>query len=195
MPRIVWPALAVLSWEAVSVLGGGSYWLHYLVVFVPGLVLAAAVVTATPLQRRVTASVRPVLAYAAVVTALAYGNLVTPLGPHPSGDAPVEAWLSAHARPGDSAVVAFGHPDILAVTGMPSPYPDLWSLPVRVHDPKLNRFTAVLAGPDRPDWVVVIGDGLSSWGIDPASGQVQLTRHYQEIARHDGYVIYHIKQG
>jgi hypothetical protein len=191
----VWPTLAVVSWETVSVLGGGSYWLHYLVVFVPGLVLAVATVTATPLKRRVSASARPVLAYAAVVTAVTFGYVVTPLGAQPAGDAPVEAWLSAHARPGDTAVVAYGHPDILEATGMSSPYPDLWSLPVRVHDPKLTAFTAVLAGPDRPDWVVTVGDSLSSWGIDPASGDAQLSRHYTEAAQTDGYSIYHVKQG
>lgn len=194
-PRMVWPTLAMLSWEAVSVLGGGSYWLHYLVVFVPGLVLTVAVVSVTPLQRRVSASARPVLAYACAVTAVACGFLGTPLGSHPSGDAQVEAWMSVHARPGDSAVVAFGHPDILAATGMRSPYPDLWSLPVRVHDPRLDRFAAVLAGSDRPNWVVVVGDGLGSWGIDPAAGQVQLARHYDATARVDGFVIYHVKQG
>jgi hypothetical protein len=178
----------------VSVLGGGSYWLHYLVVFVPGLVLTVAAVTATPLKRRVSASVRPVLAYAAVVTAVTFGYVVTPLGAQPAGDAPVEAWLSAHARPGDTAVVAYGHPDILDATGMSSPYPDLWSLPVRVHDPKLTAFTAVLAGSHRPDWVITVGDGLSSWGIDPASGDTQLSRHYTEATQTDGYSIYHVKR-
>ena len=31
-----WPALAVLAWELFVVLGGGSYWLHYLMGLVPG---------------------------------------------------------------------------------------------------------------------------------------------------------------
>ena len=51
---------------------------------------------------------------------------------------PAIAWLDEHAKPGDTAVVAFGAANILQATGLRSPYPDLWSLPVRVHDPELR---------------------------------------------------------
>jgi len=51
-------------------------------------------------------------------------------------------------------VVGFGNPAILENAGMASPYPQLWSLPVRVLDPRLAEFTKVLtpATIARPGW-------------------------------------------
>ena len=37
---------------------------------------------------------------------------------------------------------------------MPSPYDQLWSLPMRTLDPDLRRLTALVDGPDRPTWLV-----------------------------------------
>ena len=39
---LLWPAVVLLVWEATIVLLGGSYWLHYLMGLVPGLVLLTA---------------------------------------------------------------------------------------------------------------------------------------------------------
>ena len=69
------------------------------------------------------------------------------------------------------AVVAFGAANILEATGLRSPYPDLWSLPVRVHDPDLADLTALLDGPDRPTWLVVAGASLGTWGVDAHDGR------------------------
>jgi hypothetical protein len=77
--------------------------------------------------------------------------------------------------------VAFGDPSILESAHLPSPYPELWSLPVRVRDPRLRMFTAVLAGPQRPTWVVVSGKGLATWGVDPSTAQPVLDREYRLV--------------
>ncbi len=45
-------ALAVLVWEAVSVAGGGSYWLHYLVGLVPACSCSSPRAWAVPARRR-----------------------------------------------------------------------------------------------------------------------------------------------
>lgn len=186
-----WPVLAVLAWEAFSVLGGGSYWLHYLVCLVPGTVLAVALLSATSSRER--RWVGGELAGAAVVAAVGLGSVVAqPLPPSPT--APVAAWLSAHVTPGDTAVVAYGSPDILLATGMSSPYPQLWSLPVRVHDLQLTELAGILDGPDRPTWVIDLygspGDSLGAWELQPAAAQAELAAHYRPVADVAGRRIY-----
>ena len=130
-----WPAVALLGWELAVVLLGGSYWLHYLMGLVPGLVLLAAAAA----QRKLEAGPTLVLPYAAalVSTVAAVGYVVAV--PIDRPEAPVIDYLQAEASPGDTAVVAFGGANILRETGMTSPYEHLWSLPVRVRDPELDR--------------------------------------------------------
>ncbi|KQW49199.1 hypothetical protein ASC77_10940 [Nocardioides sp. Root1257] len=187
-----WPALAVLAWELFVVLGGGSYWLHYLMGLVPGLVLltAAAAQRAAHPGRLVTA------AYGVVATSTVAALVWVAVQPIARPEEPAVAWLDAHARPGDTAVVAFGGPNILQATGMSSPYPDLWSLPVRVHDPDLDDLSALLAGDGRPTWVVVAGTSLGSWGIDASVADGVLADHYDLRASTGDWTIYRaIHQG
>ncbi|RYP82781.1 hypothetical protein EKO23_21060 [Nocardioides guangzhouensis] len=188
---VLWTALVVVGWEVFTVAAGGSYWLHYLVALVPGLVLCGSLAAASPGRLRIAAGAA--LGYAALVATVALAVLLV----HPVGqskDGGVDTWLVAHARPGDTAVVAYGHPDILESTGMSSPYPGLWSLPVRVRDPRLTDLATVLAGSDRPTWVVTMrGPGTTSlggWGIDPARAQSQLDAHYRSVAEVDGHLVY-----
>ena len=191
---VLWPALAVLAWEIFSVLAGGSYWLHYLICLVPGLVLCAALVGSG--RGLSLALARTGVAYAAVVATVATAYLLV----HPEvtgSERPVDSWLSAHARPGDTAFVAYGHPDILQSTGLSSPYSGLWSLPVRVNDPRLTQLAGVLAGPHRPTWVITTSDrrteALAGWGIDPALAQRQLDAHYRPVADVAGHVVYLVR--
>jgi hypothetical protein len=171
-------ATAVLLWEAVGVAGGGSYWWHYLIGLVPGLVLlVVAIARHRPGLQSVTAVV---LAYAAVVgtqVALAYPGLTRTQAAYESA----AARFAELARPGDTGVVAYGTASILQKARVSSPYPYLWSLPVRVRDPDLTRLTAVLRGPDRPTWMVVRGPSLETWGIDPAQAQRELDRRYRLV--------------
>ena len=128
------PAYALLAWESVVVLSGGSYWLHYLMGLIPGLaLLAAAAVQRVLVSRRLLQVAYGVAAASTVVTLVWVA-----VEPIDRPEAPVVAYLDEHARPGDTAVVAFGGANILQATDLRSPYPDLWSLPVRVHDPDLD---------------------------------------------------------
>jgi hypothetical protein len=181
-----WPALAILAWELFVVLGGGSYWLHYLMGLVPGLVLLTAAACQRQLPgRRVLVTTYALMA-ASTVGALAF----VAVQPIQRPEHPVIAWLDEHARPGETAVVAFGAPNILQATGLRSPYPDLWSLPVRVHDPELRDLSALLEGEDRPTWVVVAGASLGSWGIDGSTADRVLADHYDLQATTDDWTIY-----
>lgn len=171
--------LAVVAWELVAVVLGGSYWLHYLVATVPGLVLSAAVAARERARLRFLAGV---VAYGAAATVLA--NVATAVPPGPTWSSPEEevavaSYLREVARPGDTGVVAFGSPWILREAGLESPYPLLWSLPVRVRDPRLVRFESLLRSSDRPTWVVVEGDSVDSWGLEPAGADGVLRRRYR----------------
>lgn len=186
-----WAALAVLGWEAVSVLGGGSYWTHYLIGLVPGVVLVTAMTTAA--RGRSRHQRRPALAVAVAIVALSsVVSLAFALSPAGTERIdPVITWLRAHDTAGQSGLVAFGHPDLLQASGLTSPYPELWSLPVRVRDPRLARLRVVLAGPDRPDWVVTNEAGsLGGWGIDASATQPVFEKHYCLAADLGAHLVY-----
>jgi hypothetical protein len=105
----------------------------------------------------------------------------------------VERYLSMHSRPGDSAVIAFGDPALLEAAHLTSPYPELWSLPVRVRDPRLTELTRVLTGPARPTWVVVDGGSLGTWGVDASLAQPVLEREYRPVDTAGDWRIYHLR--
>ncbi len=199
-PDLRLPALVLLGWELVSVLGGGSYWLHYLLVLVPGLVLAVAAICAGVQEaphrgpggwlRADVAALHVALTWALVVSSVALGVLGAQSS-RSHGRDPIITYLSAHQQPGDTALIAYGHPDILRASGLSSPYPQLWSLPVRVRDPQLAQLTAVMTSSSRPDWIVTTGASLASWGLDATTAQAALAAHYTLVADVDGDHVYH----
>ena len=179
---LLWPALSVLAWELLVVLAGGSYWLHYLMGLVPGLVLLTA---AAPGADRLLRA-----AYAVCVASTAVALCWVLVRPIDRPEEPAVAWLDAHAQPGDTAVVAFGGANILRETGLHSPYPDLWSLPVRVHDPDLADLCALLGSPARPTWLVVAGTSLGTWGVDATEADRLLGQHYEPATTAGDWTIY-----
>lgn len=182
-------AFAVLAWESFAVLGGASYWPHYLICFVPGLVLAMAVVQTREGEGTTPAwSTRATLAVVGIACVVSLTSAV--LNPPARPQDPLIAWLRVHTQPGDDAFVAYGYPDILHGAGLDSPYPDLWSLPVRVRDPRLTDLSRLLSGPQAPDWVVLTSPTLATWGIDPRAGTRALHEHYVEAAEIGRYTVY-----
>lgn len=183
--------VAVLVWETFGVTAGGSYWLHYLIGTVPGLVLAATTAAERGRSRRI--ALGAVLGYAGA--AAAAGIITTTIAPvgTSSADLAVERYLAAQSQPGDTGVIAFGDPALLEAAHLTSPYPELWSLPVRVRDPHLSDLTTVLTGQDRPTWVVVNGDSLGTWGVDASLAQPVLEREYQPVHTTGDWHIYHVR--
>jgi len=175
---VFWAGAATTAWELVGAAGGGSYWLHYLVALIPGVVLWLS--QAGELSGRgARCMVALCLAWCVVASGTAWHHRLLDR-PSIGNDAAVIAYLRAHARPGDGIVVGFGHADIVQGSGLTSPYPNLWSLPVRVRDPRLAQLDAVLEGRRPPRWVVVEGASLATWGVDASVAQADLQRHYVE---------------
>lgn len=169
---VSWAAVAALVWESASALLGGSYWLHYLIVFVPGLVLLVTAVEG----RWLSYALRYVVFSAAVVVV---GVLLHPV--QMDSDAAVSAYIRDASRPGDTMVVAFGHPNIIEDAGLQSPYENPWSLPVRVRDPHVEELAKVLGGSSAPRWVVVAGASLGTWGVEPVAAQQILDTEYRPV--------------
>jgi hypothetical protein len=182
-------AAAVMMWEVLGVAAGGSYWLHYLLGTVPGLVLVVA--TAARIQPQRLPSIAKVLVYAGIMAVLAVASMLAG-SRGPDTGAAVSAYLRAHSGDGDTAVVAFGDPAILRAAHLSSPYPQLWSLPVRVRDPQLRALTGVLAGSRRPTWVGVDGAGLATWGVDATAAQPVLDHEYRLVHVDGNWHIYHV---
>lgn len=168
---------ATLLCSLVVALFGGSYWAHYLIQMTPAASLAIGLVAGR---------VPPHLlrGIAAITIAVTAGNLIWSVGLQPDDNArqhSVGAWLKTAGRPGDTAVVAYGQPNIVWEAGMTSPYAYLWSLPVRTRDPDLRQLSAVLRSAERPTWVVD-WSGFGSWGIEPAGARAAIRNGYRRVA-------------
>ncbi|WP_205471451.1 hypothetical protein [Nocardioides sp. SYSU D00038] len=192
VPDLRWPAAALVAWELLVVHLGGSYWLHYLMGLVPGMVLlaAAAAQRADVVGARLRRAVLVSYAGLGLSTVVALGWIV--VDPYERPEEPAIAYLTEHVRPGDTGLVAFGAANIAREAGLDSDYPHLWSLPVRVLDPRLRELAHLLASDDRPTWVVTVGRSLGTWGVDPAAAAPYLREHYEERATTGRFTIYHV---
>jgi hypothetical protein len=190
VPDLRVPALAVLAWELAAIAVGGSYWLHYLVGLVPGMVLLA--IAAAQRGTRLRRSTGAALAFA-LTSCLTAIVVVVNAAPPNAADLAVARYLRSHGSPGDSVIVGFGHPNIVYESGLHSPYEQLWSLPVRVRDSSLSELTSVLRGRHAPTWVVVSGPSLATWGVDAATADRVLDADYQRATSVGPYVVWRRK--
>ena len=136
--------------------------------------------TAADTAAAITGAGGEALVCAGSVTEYGFGEHFVATATHVNTDQPLAAWLHQHARSGDTLVVAFGHADLHTTTGLPSPYSELWSLPVRVRDPQLTELARVLEGPRRPTWLIT-GPTLHEWGIQPAAAERAMAQHYRQV--------------
>lgn len=177
-----WALLATAAFAVASALMGGSYWHHYLVELV-----APASVGVGLLAGRGVRVARVVVAYA-VLSALALWCVGLT---HPQGGSGqvVGRAVGAVAAPHDSLVTLWGRPDILATSGLHSPYEQLWSLPVKTLDPRLSRLDRVLTGDSAPTWLVT-GPTVRSWGLQTTRTQAIIDRDYRHVRTICGRRIY-----
>ncbi|WP_157559608.1 ArnT family glycosyltransferase [Nocardioides sp. Soil777] len=182
-----WALLSLLGWSAIGIVLGGSYWLDYLQALAPGAGLAAAVVIAGGgTGRRL---MRGLALWAAVASlgAVATTTLAYQASPRAWYPQLIGGWVADSAEEGDTMVVAYGNSQVVEAADLPTPYPYLWSLPMRTLDPEQQRLERLLDGPSRPTWFVVL-NGLNSWDIDD-DGRLRslIERHYGPAATICGY--------
>ncbi|GAA1933420.1 hypothetical protein [Nocardioides marmoribigeumensis] len=188
-PLLGWVAAVLVAWELVSVTAGGSFWLHYLVGLVPGLALVLALTTGHRSGHLPALPTWTVLG--ATVTSAVVGLGVVLVHPpsRPAAEVAVTRYLRDHAHLGRTAVVTFGHPSILEAAGMRSPYPLIWSLPMRVEDPRLRQL-APLIRHRRAQWVLVDPRALTAWGLDGTRAERLLARNYRPAFRSGDLVVW-----
>ncbi|MDN4173744.1 hypothetical protein QWY28_12355 [Nocardioides sp. SOB77] len=153
-PVVTAATLAIVVTDAASLALGGSYWRDYLFGLVPATALCAAL-----LARHRTGRGR---AMRVVIGLSAVSSLVCMLGwvgwnaldfqefhEADTGDA-----IAAAAAPGDTLVVFGGRADLQLRSGLSTPYPHLWSLPMRTLDRGYADLGRLLRGPEAPTWLV-----------------------------------------
>ena len=189
-PLVGWTAVVLVTWELVAVAAGGSFWLHYLVELVPGLAVVMALTTEVPCPRLVPSTW---LVLGATVASCVVGLGVVATGSHAPPAAVVAAtgYLRDHAHLGRTAVVTFGRPSILVAAGMRSPYPLLWSLPMRVQDPRLRELAPLLRH-RRTEWVLTNDVAMRAWGMTGLPADRVLARNYRQAFRSGDIVVWRL---
>lgn len=187
-PALTYATAAMLGIGYVAMLAGGSYWLHYLIGLVPVLGLVAAQLAGGAAGigwSRVALSV--VLASAAIT---ATASLATDSLAEDPKEKAVKTYLSSSSAPDDTAVVAYGHPNLIEASGLDPGYRNVWSLPMRVRDPDLDHLVARLSRGEAPTWFIG-WNSLNSWDIDE-DGRLKrtLTNRYRVVASVCGVEIY-----
>lgn len=183
---------AATAVATAGVVGGGSYWSHYLIALVPMTALAAGLTSAGPARTtggrwRATRAVVVAVAALTSVSApvAAYQNLGTTSASFTTG-----RWVAESAHPGDTLTVAYTHANVLEASGLAPAYPYAWSLPIRTLDPTLDLLAGRLRSPQGPTWFVQ-WDRDHAWGLDP-DGRVSraLLEHYRRAATVCGHPVW-----
>ena len=166
--------VTTLAFDAVSVMLGGNYWNHYLVQLVVPIAILSGVLVAgiQPGMTKVIA--------ASVAVAVVGSGIALPFG-RPSDGVATGRAIGSVSQPQDTIVTLYGHAEITQSSGLSSPYPYLWSLPVKTLDPQLHALDAVLQGPQAPTWIVV-SNHVSSWGLSTAATSRLITDRYHPVA-------------
>lgn len=154
VPTVALTAMLVVDLAAVAV--SGSYWTPYLFVPIPALALAlAAMLSQGHLDRRWHLVTPASVAFVVASSVVALAGWTTSWV---AGRVPVEVRtgqaIADAARPGDRVLVYGGRADIQWSSRTTSPYPYLWSLPMRTLDPGLVDLQQVLTGSNPPTWFV-----------------------------------------
>ena len=155
-----WPALslALLATTVVDLVGvvvSGSYWHAYLVPLIPDVALLAALAAScAPPFRSLTRFVAT-LAVIATSDGVRRARRAIDSSPprRPDHGRPGHA-ISLVAGRDDTIVSLYGNAELVAASGLPSPYRHLWSLPMRTLDPRSGRAAARSPGRRAPTWIV-----------------------------------------
>ncbi|MBA2581357.1 MAG: glycosyltransferase family 39 protein [Thermoleophilaceae bacterium] len=179
---------AWLAAATVGVLGGGSYFVHYLIELVPvSCVVAAVVIASARAQTRVAV----LGVFTAVALTTAYAGAVY-LAHHPPRrpELAVAHYVRDHAQPGDTQYVMYARPNVLYYAGLPSPYPYAWSLMVRSMPGARAQLQRLLGSTRRPTWLIQWQDD-DRWQLDPGDRMDRLlARGYRLAAIVCGHPIY-----
>ena len=99
--------------------------------------------------------------------------------------------IGLHSEAGETLTVYGGRADIQWASGLDSPYPYLWSLPMRTLDPRLEELHELLSGEDAPTWFVEAVE-LDAWSTDGVDAvRSELDSRYEELGTFCGPFVVH----
>jgi hypothetical protein len=160
-----WAVTGGLVFAIWAILGGGSYWPHYLLQLAVPLALAAAMVARTDAVGGAAMRRWARVAVGSTVTVTLVVAGVYAAVPRAWHQERTGQWLADSSAPADTVFVAYGNVAVLETSGLDTPYPYVWSLPMRTLDAEQERLRATLTGPNAPTWIIVM-NRLNSWRID-----------------------------
>lgn len=191
-PDVVVAVLAMLVVDVIGIALSGSYWMPYLIALIPAAVFGAALVVVGGAQ---VPPLRATVVFTAVssLVVLAYFSYTHVTG---RSNAPFATYrgeaIGEAAHPDDTILVLYGAPEIVRASGLDSPYPYLWSLPIRTLDPELTQMLATMRGSNAPDWIVQRGS-LDPWGLDADQLRDLLRRRYDAVGDVCGNRVWRLK--
>jgi 4-amino-4-deoxy-L-arabinose transferase-like glycosyltransferase len=164
-PPVTAAALAVVVADVAALVAGGSFWQDYLIPLVPAAALCTALLAGR--EDRPGRTMRVIVrgAVASACAGMVFWLAWNATGQQEFDEVHTGEAVAAAAEPGDTLVVFGGRADLQRTSGLGSPYPYLWSLPMRTRDPGYADLRALLAGPDAPTWLVEWVD-LDAWSED-----------------------------
>ena len=182
---------AMVGWEVVGILGGGSYWAHYLVGLLPGAVLVVAVTATRGVRaRRAGKAALACILTSAVLSTGVQSGVARERAPRPDKTEVVGTWLRQATVAGDTGTVLYGNADLLLTARLPPATDQLWSLPTRALDPRLVHLNQQLNEPSAPTWVIGWMP-LGTWGLDPDHLVLAtLSLRYRVVAEVCGVPVY-----
>jgi hypothetical protein len=184
-----WAVSGSLIFAIWAIVGGGSYRPHYLLQLAMPLALAVAVVARTDTVSGAAMRRWARVAVGSTVTLILIVVGVYATVPRAWHQERTGQWLAKSSAPNDTVVVAYGNVAVLETSGLGTPYPYLWSLPMRTLDADQERLRATLAGPNAPTWIIMM-NRLNSWGID-ARGDLRtlVGSRYDVVAEVCGHTV------
>ena len=190
-PPVLSATVAVVLVDVASLVAGGSYWQDYLLPLVPGAALCTALLAGR--DDRSGRTMRGLVVAAVISAALAMTCWLVwnATGHQEFDEVRTGEAIAGSAEPDDTLVVFGGRADLQQVSGLSSPYPYLWSLPMRTRDPGYDELTALLGSADAPTWLVEWVD-LDAWadaGVPELSDAID--EHYVQVGTTcNGHPIY-----
>lgn len=175
----VWALFAVIGYGGLSIVLGGSAWLHYLIQLCGPVAVIAGVAFAHygRTGRRVVGFVLSALL---VISLGAFSNFSEE--PVPDARARSGSAIAAVAEPDDSVTVFPFGANIAYATGLDTPYPYLWLLPALVRDTDLSLLGDLLSGDEAPTWIVLTASPRS-WPDYGFTGPTDLLdARYEQVA-------------
>lgn len=153
-PAVTAATVAIVAADGLALVVGGSYWRDYLFGLVPATALCAALLARHHTGRgRAMRAVIGLSAVSSVVCLLGWAGW-NALDLQEFSEVDTGAAIAAAAEPGDTLVVFGGRADLQLRSGLPTPYPHLWSLPMRTLDRGYADLRGLVEGPDAPTWFV-----------------------------------------